>query len=78
MTSRVRTRLTPLLTRPKVLMLPYYFSMINAATFFGFYHALTSRRVYKEAMPHERAKQIIIASRGSHVVSTAWTDDVGR
>jgi cellulose synthase/poly-beta-1,6-N-acetylglucosamine synthase-like glycosyltransferase len=30
--------------RPKVLMLPYYFSMINAATFFGFYHALTSRR----------------------------------
>jgi len=30
--------------RPKLLMLPYYFSMINAATFFGFYHALTSRR----------------------------------
>jgi poly-beta-1,6-N-acetyl-D-glucosamine synthase len=30
--------------RPKVLMLPYYFSMINAATFFGFYHAMTSRR----------------------------------
>jgi poly-beta-1,6-N-acetyl-D-glucosamine synthase len=27
--------------RPKVLMLPYYFSMINAATFLGAYHALT-------------------------------------
>ncbi|HTS47306.1 MAG TPA: glycosyltransferase family 2 protein [Bryobacteraceae bacterium] len=30
--------------RPKILMLPFYFSMINAATFFGFYHALTRRR----------------------------------
>jgi cellulose synthase/poly-beta-1,6-N-acetylglucosamine synthase-like glycosyltransferase len=27
--------------RPKFLMLPYYFSMINAATFLGAYHALT-------------------------------------
>jgi len=30
--------------RPRTLMLPFYFSMINAAAFFGFYHALTSRR----------------------------------
>jgi len=30
--------------RPKPLMLPFYFSMINVATFFGFYHALTHRR----------------------------------
>ena len=30
--------------RPKVLMLPFYFCMINVATFFGFYHALTERR----------------------------------
>jgi cellulose synthase/poly-beta-1,6-N-acetylglucosamine synthase-like glycosyltransferase len=30
--------------RPKILMLPFYFSMINAATFVGFYHALTQRR----------------------------------
>jgi poly-beta-1,6-N-acetyl-D-glucosamine synthase len=30
--------------RPKPLMLPYYFSMINLAMFFGFYHAMTSRR----------------------------------
>jgi cellulose synthase/poly-beta-1,6-N-acetylglucosamine synthase-like glycosyltransferase len=30
--------------RPKILMLPFYFSMINAAAFFGFYHALTERR----------------------------------
>jgi len=30
--------------RQKILMLPFYFSMINAATFFGFYHALTQRR----------------------------------
>jgi cellulose synthase/poly-beta-1,6-N-acetylglucosamine synthase-like glycosyltransferase len=30
--------------RPKVLMLPFYFCMINLATFFGFYHALTDRR----------------------------------
>jgi hypothetical protein len=25
-------------------MLPFYFCMINVATFFGFYHALTERR----------------------------------
>lgn len=30
--------------RPKTLRLPFYFCMINAATFFGLYHALTSRR----------------------------------
>lgn len=30
--------------RPKTLLLPFYFCMINAATFFGLYHALTSRR----------------------------------
>lgn len=30
------------------------------------YDALTSRRVYKEPMPHERAKQIIESERGSH------------
>ena len=30
--------------RPKLLMLPFYFSMINAAAFLGFYHALTRRR----------------------------------
>ena len=30
--------------RPKILMLPFYFSMINAATFLGFYYALTRRR----------------------------------
>jgi hypothetical protein len=30
--------------RPRILMLPFYFSMINAAAFFGFYHALTRRR----------------------------------
>ncbi len=30
--------------RPKTLMLPFYFCMINLATFFGFYHALTNRR----------------------------------
>jgi poly-beta-1,6-N-acetyl-D-glucosamine synthase len=30
--------------RPKSLMLPYYFCMINAAVFFGVYHAMTSRR----------------------------------
>jgi poly-beta-1,6-N-acetyl-D-glucosamine synthase len=30
--------------RPKLLMLPFYFSMINAAAFFGLYHALTHRR----------------------------------
>jgi len=30
--------------RPKTLMLPYYFCMINFAVFFGVYHALTRRR----------------------------------
>jgi biofilm PGA synthesis N-glycosyltransferase PgaC len=30
--------------RPKLLMLPYYFSMINLAAFFGFYHVLMRRR----------------------------------
>jgi len=30
--------------RPRTLLLPFYFCMINAATFFGAYHALTSRR----------------------------------
>jgi cellulose synthase/poly-beta-1,6-N-acetylglucosamine synthase-like glycosyltransferase len=30
--------------RPKSLMLPYYFCMINTAVFFGVYHAMTSRR----------------------------------
>ena len=30
--------------RPRILMLPFYFSMINLATFFGLYHALTHRR----------------------------------
>ncbi len=30
--------------RPKILMLPFYFSMINAASFFGFYYALIRRR----------------------------------
>lgn len=30
--------------RPKYLLLPYYFSMINAAVFLGLYHTLTSRR----------------------------------
>jgi len=30
--------------RPKALLLPYYFSMINAAVFFGLYHTLTNRR----------------------------------
>jgi len=30
--------------RPKTLLLPFYFCMINVATFFGLYHALTSRR----------------------------------
>jgi cellulose synthase/poly-beta-1,6-N-acetylglucosamine synthase-like glycosyltransferase len=30
--------------RPKTLMLPFYFCMINLAAFFGFYHALTNRR----------------------------------
>ena len=35
---------TLFLLRPKTLMLPYYFCMINAAVFFGVYHAITSRR----------------------------------
>jgi cellulose synthase/poly-beta-1,6-N-acetylglucosamine synthase-like glycosyltransferase len=30
--------------KPKTLLLPFYFCMINVATFFGFYHALTNRR----------------------------------
>jgi biofilm PGA synthesis N-glycosyltransferase PgaC len=30
--------------RVKLLLLPFYFCMINLAAFFGFYHALTSRR----------------------------------
>jgi cellulose synthase/poly-beta-1,6-N-acetylglucosamine synthase-like glycosyltransferase len=30
--------------RPRILLLPFYFSMVNVATFFGIYHALTSRR----------------------------------
>jgi len=30
--------------RPKFLMLPYYFSMINAAMFLGSYHAVTGLR----------------------------------
>jgi poly-beta-1,6-N-acetyl-D-glucosamine synthase len=30
--------------RPKLLMLPYYFSMINAAMFLGIYHAATGLR----------------------------------
>jgi cellulose synthase/poly-beta-1,6-N-acetylglucosamine synthase-like glycosyltransferase len=30
--------------KPKILRLPYYFGMINAAAFFGIYHALSGRR----------------------------------
>ena len=30
--------------RPRHLMLPFYFTMINVAVFFGFYHAMTSRK----------------------------------
>jgi putative two-component system response regulator len=30
------------------------------------YDALTSRRVYKAAMPHERAREIILSERGKH------------
>jgi hypothetical protein len=30
--------------KPKLLMLPFYFCMINLATFFGIYHAMTHRR----------------------------------
>jgi len=30
--------------KPKILRLPYYFGMINAATFLGIYHVLSGRR----------------------------------
>jgi hypothetical protein len=30
--------------RPKLLRLPYYFCMINAAAFLGIYHTLTGKR----------------------------------
>lgn len=30
--------------QPRLLMLPFYFTMINVAVFFGFYHAMTSRK----------------------------------
>lgn len=30
--------------RPRTLLLPFYFCMINVSTFFGLYHALTNRR----------------------------------
>jgi poly-beta-1,6-N-acetyl-D-glucosamine synthase len=30
--------------RPRALTLPFYFCMVNAAAFFGLYHALTHRR----------------------------------
>jgi cellulose synthase/poly-beta-1,6-N-acetylglucosamine synthase-like glycosyltransferase len=30
--------------RPRALVLPFYFCMVNAAAFFGLYHALTRRR----------------------------------
>jgi len=30
------------------------------------YDALTSKRCYKEAFPHERSKEIIVSSRGTH------------
>ncbi len=33
--------------QPKALMLPYYFSMINVAVFFGMYHAVTDMRKMK-------------------------------
>lgn len=33
--------------RPKILMLPYYFSMINAAAFLGSYHAFTGLRTMR-------------------------------
>ncbi len=33
--------------RPKILMLPYYFSMINAAMFLGAYHALTGLKTLR-------------------------------
>lgn len=35
---------TRLKLQPKALLLPFYFCMINLATFFGLYRALTSRR----------------------------------
>jgi cellulose synthase/poly-beta-1,6-N-acetylglucosamine synthase-like glycosyltransferase len=35
---------TVLPLRPKILMLPFYFTMINAAAFLGFYHAFTHLR----------------------------------
>ena len=35
---------TYLKLRPRLLMLPFYFTMINVSVFFGFYHALTSRK----------------------------------
>lgn len=38
---------TAIRLRPKALMLPYYFTMINMAAFFGAYHALTSRKTMK-------------------------------
>ena len=34
----------PAWVRPALLALPYYFTMINVALFFGLYHALTDRR----------------------------------
>ena len=30
--------------RPRALTLPFYFCMVNAAAFFGLYHALTRRK----------------------------------
>jgi hypothetical protein len=39
----MRSWLIPL--KPKVLRLPYYFTMINLATFVGIYHALGGRRM---------------------------------
>jgi len=30
--------------RPRTLTLPFYFCMVNAAAFFGLYHALKRRR----------------------------------
>jgi putative two-component system response regulator len=40
------------------------------------YDALTSRRVYKSELPHEKAVEIIIEERGSHfdptVVDAFW------
>jgi putative two-component system response regulator len=45
------------------------------------YDALISRRVYKEGMPHEKAVQIIAASKGSHFdpdMVDVFLDDRGR